>query len=112
LWQPRPKVERNERAPTGKSDEEWARHGDPTCALNRRRCLSMWTWYEMLLRISLMARTQTKSILDLPPDDAAEARLDAQAEAEIEAGPGVSHKRVREWLAGLVRGDRKPPPET
>ena len=54
----------------------------------------------------------TKSVFDTPPDEAEEARLDAVAEAEIEAGQGVPHGRVREWLAKLARGEKVPPPTT
>jgi hypothetical protein len=46
-----------------------------------------------------MAETEPKSIFDIPPDD-----------AEIEAGKGVPHERVREWLARLGRGKKVPPP--
>jgi hypothetical protein len=58
-----------------------------------------------------MTSTTTKSILDLPPDHTAEARLDAQSEAEIDAGKGVPHQRVREWLRKLASGQKLPPPE-
>lgn len=50
------------------------------------------------------------SISDPPLDEAEEARLDAEAEAEIDAGLGVPHERVREWLAMLSRGERVSPP--
>jgi predicted transcriptional regulator len=59
-----------------------------------------------------MAETEAKSILDLPLDEAEEARLDAEADAEIEAGKGVPHERVREWLLKLAKGEKSPPPET
>ena len=58
-----------------------------------------------------MKETETRSILDLPLDEAEEARLDAEADAEIEAGKGVPHERVREWLLRLARGEKVPPPE-
>jgi predicted transcriptional regulator len=58
-----------------------------------------------------MAETEPRSILDLPLDAAEEARLDAEADAEIEAGKGVPHERVREWLLKLARGETVPPPE-
>lgn len=58
-----------------------------------------------------MAETDNRSILDLPLDEAEEARLDAEADAEIEAGRGVPHERVREWLMKLIKGERVPPPE-
>ena len=57
-----------------------------------------------------MAGSRHTSIFDLPPDDAAEARLDAEAEADIEAGHGVPHEKVRQWLARLAKGERLPPP--
>jgi predicted transcriptional regulator len=57
-----------------------------------------------------MAEPELKSILDLPLDDAEEARLDAAADAEIEAGLGVPHEHVREWLMRLAKGEKVPPP--
>jgi predicted transcriptional regulator len=50
------------------------------------------------------------SIFDIEPDAAVEARLDAEAEAEIAAGKGVPHERVRAWLLKLSKGERVPPP--
>lgn len=38
-----------------------------------------------------MAATDTKSVFDVPLDGADEARLDAEAEAEIDAAKGVPH---------------------
>jgi predicted transcriptional regulator len=60
-----------------------------------------------------MAEPDTKalSVFDLPPDEAQEARLDAEAEADIAAGRVISHERMREWLAKLAKGERVPPPE-
>jgi predicted transcriptional regulator len=57
-----------------------------------------------------MADTETKSIFDMEPDAAHEARLDAEAEAAYAAGRYVEHSRVREWLMKLARGERTPPP--
>ena len=57
-----------------------------------------------------MSEAEIQSILDLPPDEAEEARLDAEAEAEIEAGKGVPHERVREWLLKRAKGEKAPPP--
>jgi len=57
-----------------------------------------------------MADSERKSIFDIPPDEAEEARLDAVAEAEIDAGKGIPHERVREWLLRLAKGERVPPP--
>ena len=52
------------------------------------------------------------SVFDLPPDDAAEARADAAAGADVKAGRVVPHERVREWLGLIVRaagaGDAHP----
>jgi len=39
-----------------------------------------------------------------------EARAIAEAEAEIDAGKGVPHKKVRQWLRKLARGKITPPP--
>jgi predicted transcriptional regulator len=57
-----------------------------------------------------MAKSDTKSIFDIEPDKAVEARLDAEAEAAHKAGRFVSHERVREWLMKLAKGERVPPP--
>lgn len=57
-----------------------------------------------------MPKAGTESIFDLPLDEAAEAAADAAAEAEIQAGKGVAHDRVREWLLRLAKGERMPPP--
>jgi hypothetical protein len=51
-----------------------------------------------------------KSVFDQPVDDAEEAALDAMADAEIDAGKGVSHAKVRIWLEALSKGERVPPP--
>jgi hypothetical protein len=58
-----------------------------------------------------MADPEIKSIFDIEPDAALEARLDAEAEAEIDAAKGVPHGRVREWLAKLAKGESVPPPD-
>jgi len=50
------------------------------------------------------------SVFDVPPDEAAEARADAAAEADVKAGRVVPHENVREWLMRLVKGDKVPPP--
>jgi predicted transcriptional regulator len=57
-----------------------------------------------------MAEPDIKSIFDIEPDEALEARLDADAEAAYKAGRVVPHERVREWLAKLAKGERVPPP--
>jgi len=43
-------------------------------------------------------------------DEAAETRAIEEAEAEIDAGHGVPHEQVREWLKKLARGEIVPPP--
>jgi predicted transcriptional regulator len=43
-------------------------------------------------------------------DDNIEARAIAEAEAEIEAGKGVPHAKVRRWLLKLLTGEVIPPP--
>ena len=58
-----------------------------------------------------MAESKRRSIFDTPPDEATEARLDAEAEADYAAGRVVSHERVREWLKRLANGENVPPPE-
>jgi len=50
-------------------------------------------------------------VFDTPLDEANEARLDMMADAEIDAGKGVPHEKVREWLAKLAKGERAPPPK-
>jgi predicted transcriptional regulator len=57
-----------------------------------------------------MTDTKVKSGLDVPLDEAAEAEADAAADAEIEAGHGVPHEVVREWLLRLAKGEKVPPP--
>jgi predicted transcriptional regulator len=53
---------------------------------------------------------ETKPISDQPVDEAAELLLDAEANADIDAGRGVPHAKVREWLLKLAKGERVPPP--
>jgi len=57
-----------------------------------------------------MAELATNSIFDIPLDETAEALADAKAEAEIDAGQGVPHERVRAWLLQLGKGENVPPP--
>lgn len=59
-----------------------------------------------------MAGAKLKSVFDTPQDDTEEARQDALADAEIDAGKGVPHEQVREWLDKLARGERAPAPTT
>ena len=49
------------------------------------------------------------SIFDMI-DETAEAQAIAKARAEIAAGKGVPHERVREWLMKLAKGEVAPPP--
>lgn len=52
---------------------------------------------------------ELKSIFEqIDPD--AEAAGIAEAEAELDAGKGVLHDKVREWLLKLARGEITPPP--
>jgi hypothetical protein len=44
-------------------------------------------------------------------DPADAARLDAIAEAQIDAGEAVDNERVRDWLLGLAPGRYTPPPK-
>ncbi len=53
-----------------------------------------------------MADTETKSVFDIEPDEATEARLDSEAEADYAAGRVVSHQRVLAWLDKLAKGER------
>lgn len=45
-----------------------------------------------------MADTETRSIFEVEPDEAEEARLDAEAMADYRAGRVVPHAKVVEWL--------------
>jgi len=57
-----------------------------------------------------MDEAEPVSIFDLEPDEAHEARLDAEAEAAYAAGRIVPHEKVREWLLKLATGERVPRP--
>jgi predicted transcriptional regulator len=57
-----------------------------------------------------MPDTDIDSIFDIEPDEAHEARLDAEAQTAARAGRVVPHERVREWLMKLARGERAPRP--
>ena len=52
------------------------------------------------------------TVFNQPKDNAEDARRDAIARAELDAGQGVPHEHVREWLAKLAKGERLPPPKT
>jgi predicted transcriptional regulator len=58
-----------------------------------------------------MADTEAKSIFDVEADEAVEARLDAEAEADYAAGRVISHERMCGWLTKLAKGERIPAPE-
>ena len=57
-----------------------------------------------------MADAKIDSVFETAPDDAEEARLDRVAGAEIDAGHGVPHEKVRAWLLRLAKGEIVPPP--
>jgi predicted transcriptional regulator len=59
---------------------------------------------------AFMFDIEWKSILDIEPNEAPEARLDAEAEADSAAGRVVSHERVKEWIKQLPGGEKIPPP--
>jgi hypothetical protein len=48
-------------------------------------------------------RLEFRLVIGLPLTAAEEAQLDARAEAACEAGPVVSHERVRKWLSLLSK---------
>jgi len=52
---------------------------------------------------------EPKPIFD-ETDKEAERRAIAKARAEISAGKGVPHQKVREWLLKLRGGKVEPPP--
>ena len=58
-----------------------------------------------------MADPEAVSIFELDPDDALEASLDAEAEADIAAGRVVPHERIAAWLDDLAKGKKSPPPK-
>jgi predicted transcriptional regulator len=57
-----------------------------------------------------MAATPEQSVFEIPPDEDRESRLDAIADAEIDAGLGVPHEKIRAWLLKLSKGEWTPPP--
>jgi predicted transcriptional regulator len=57
-----------------------------------------------------MADTELKSIFDKEPDEAEEARLDAEADAAIDAGQFVTHDKVVKWLKSWGTPDELPCP--
>jgi len=58
-----------------------------------------------------MAEQEPKSIFDMEPDAAYEARLDAEAEADYAAGRVVPHAEVAKWLASWGTPNELPCPE-
>ena len=58
-----------------------------------------------------MADTEAKSNLMSETDEAAETRLDTEAEADYAAGRVISHERMCEWLTKLAKGEWVPPPD-
>jgi predicted transcriptional regulator len=57
-----------------------------------------------------MAENEPKSIFDIEPDEALEALLDAEAEADYAAGRVVPHAKVAEWLKSWGTADELPCP--
>jgi predicted transcriptional regulator len=57
-----------------------------------------------------MAKTDTRSIFSGQPDDAEEARLDAEAMADYEVGRVVPHAEVVKWLRSWGKPDELPCP--
>ena len=57
-----------------------------------------------------MTATREQSIFEIPLDTTVEARSDEIADAEIDAGLGVPHEKVRDWLLKLSKGEWTPPP--
>jgi len=43
-------------------------------------------------------------------DDESETRAIAEAEAELDAGKGIPHEKVKEWLLKLAKGEILPLP--
>jgi predicted transcriptional regulator len=57
-----------------------------------------------------MSAPDKKSVFETKLDEAEEARLDALADADIDAGKGIPHEQVREWLKKLAKGEKVLPP--
>jgi predicted transcriptional regulator len=57
-----------------------------------------------------MADTEMKSIFDIEPDEAEEARLDAEAEADYAAGRVIPHAKIVDWLKSWGTPDELPCP--
>ncbi len=57
-----------------------------------------------------MAEPKPRSIFAIPTDEATEARLDAEAEADYAAGRVVPHAEVVKWLQSWGKPDELPCP--
>jgi len=57
-----------------------------------------------------MADAKTDAVFDVLPDEAEEARLDAEANAAYKAGRVVPHAKVVEWLNSWGTPDELPCP--
>ena len=57
-----------------------------------------------------MAKNKHDTLFDPPPDEAKEARLDALADAEIEAGKDIPHAQVAKWLKSWGAPNELPRP--
>jgi hypothetical protein len=58
-----------------------------------------------------MAKPDTKSIFDGEPNPTDDVRLDAQADAEIEAGQFIPHSKVVTWLQSWSTANKLPRPQ-
>ena len=57
-----------------------------------------------------MAENKATSVFDLPADEGLEAQLDAEAEADYQAGNVVAHADMVAWLKSWGTPDELPPP--
>jgi predicted transcriptional regulator len=57
-----------------------------------------------------MADTEPRFVFDIEPDEAEEARLDAEAMAAYRAGRVAPHAKVVEWLKSWGKPDVLPRP--
>ena len=65
--------------------------------------------FSLVLLLKREDMDDAKSIFD-ELDEAEEARAIHEAEAEIDAGKGIPHSKVRQWLRKLAKGKFVPPP--
>jgi predicted transcriptional regulator len=61
------------------------------------------------MRSRFLIKSTAKSVFD-QIDGEAEAGAIVEAETEFDAGKGIPHEKVREWLLKLARGEITPPP--